>query len=366
MKNKSIVSTFIYALLIAAISISCYFKPQTSFSESERRLLAQKPKFSMNSVFSGDYAKEFEKYSADQFPLREKMRSIKAMFATYIMNKKDNNGLFIADGHISKLDYKINQNMLEHAKNRFDYIYETYLKNKDISVYLTIVPDKNYFIAKKNGYAAIDYEKFTQDFKSRVEYMNYIDIFPLLSANDYYNTDSHWKQEEIIDIAELIAKNMGTDVETTYDVNTLDNPFKGVYLGQSAMPFKSDTIKYLTNDSLRECIVRYYNGTTGEKGDMYDMKKAYGKDPYEMFLSGSSALIEIENKNAKTDKELILFRDSFGSSIAPLFAQGYRKITVVDIRYVESSYLGNFIEFDDQDVLFLYSTTLLNNSLAMR
>jgi hypothetical protein len=96
------------------------------------------------------------------------------------------------------------------------------------------------------------------------------------------------------------------------------------------------------------------------------MEKSTGKDPYEMFLSGTSPLITIENPDIRTSKELILFRDSFGSSMAPLLAQGYKKITVVDIRYMQSSFLGNFIEFTDQDVLFLYSTTLINNSTAMR
>ena len=36
---------------------------------------------------------------------------------------------------------------------------------------------------------------------------------------------------------------------------------------------------------------------------VYDMQKAYGKDPYEMFLSGSLSLITIENPHAQTDKE---------------------------------------------------------------
>jgi len=96
------------------------------------------------------------------------------------------------------------------------------------------------------------------------------------------------------------------------------------------------------------------------------MEKAYGKDPYEMFLSGTSALIEIENPNAKSDKELVIFRDSYASSIAPLLVEGYSRVTLVDIRYIQSSFLGNFVEFDNQDVLFLYSTSLINNSTSMR
>ena len=96
------------------------------------------------------------------------------------------------------------------------------------------------------------------------------------------------------------------------------------------------------------------------------MEKAYGKDPYELFLSGALSLITIENPNATTDKELVIFRDSFGSSIAPLLVEGYAKITLVDIRYISSDIVGNFVDFDNQDVLFLYSTLILNNSVTLK
>ena len=96
------------------------------------------------------------------------------------------------------------------------------------------------------------------------------------------------------------------------------------------------------------------------------MEKAHGKAPYEMFLGGSLSLITIENDKAKTEKELVIFRDSFGSAIAPLFVEGYRKITVVDIRYIHPNLLEKYIEFNNQDVLFLYSTSILNNSETIK
>ena len=159
---------------------------------------------------------------------------------------------------------------------------------------------------------------------------------------------------------------MGTEIKSDYKINTLDNPFYGVYAGQYALPVKPDTIKYLTNEIIDNCIVTYYGSASPETGEMYNMDKAYSKDPYEMFLSGVAPLITIENPNATTDKELVLFRDSFGSSIAPLFAEGYSKVTIVDIRYIQSSFVGNFVNFENCDVLFMYSTALLNNSTAMK
>lgn len=367
MNKKDVISTIVFAVLVLGIFVACLLKPEGAFSESERRALAAKPELSAEAVMSGEFMQGFEEYAADQFPMRDKLRSLKALFTTKVLGKMDNNGIFMADGHISKLEYPANDEMTKYAAERFDYLYNTYMKDKNMNIYLSLIPDKNYFIAEKNGYPAIDYDKFIEDFRARVPYMEYIDLLPQLSAEDYYRTDSHWKQENIGDIAELLVRSMGgVPAAAEYKINTLDNPFKGVYLGQAALPAEPDTIRYLTNAVIDGCKVTYFDTGVPRPGDMYDMDKAYGKDPYEMFLSGTMPLVTIENPGSGTDKELILFRDSYGSSIAPLLAQSYKKITVVDIRYIQSGFLKGFIEFDNQDVLFLYSTTLLNNSIAMR
>ena len=109
-----------------------------------------------------------------------------------------------------------------------------------------------------------------------------------------------------------------------------------------------------------------YNYETGKYGSIYDESKLTGDDLYEVFLSGSVSLLTIENPNAETDRELILFRDSYGSALAPLLVQGYRKITLVDVRYISSALLGRFLDFHGQDVLFLYSTLVLNNSSQLQ
>ena len=96
------------------------------------------------------------------------------------------------------------------------------------------------------------------------------------------------------------------------------------------------------------------------------MDKAMGRDPYEMFLSGSLAVITIENPNATTDKELVVFRDSFGSSLVPLLVEGYAKITVFDARYLNEGMIGNYVAFDKQDVLFIHSTSVINNETAFK
>ena len=95
-KLKNTVLVSIFSCLLAVISIACILKPQTAFSESERRALAQMPVFSGETILSGEFMDNFESYTADQFPLREKFRAVKAFFSTRILGKKDNNVLHFA------------------------------------------------------------------------------------------------------------------------------------------------------------------------------------------------------------------------------------------------------------------------------
>ena len=53
-------------------------------------------------------------------------------------------------------------------------------------------------------------------------------------------------------------------------------------------------------------------------------------------------------------------------TLGELLAEGYASVTLVDIRYISPQMLGQFISFTDQDVLFLYSTSVLNNSEAIK
>ena len=82
-------------------------------------------------------------------------------------------------------------------------------------------------------------------------------------------------------------------------------------------------------------------------------------------------MVTIENENAATDRELVIFRDSFGSSISPYFAEGYAKITILDPRVLPTMTLNYFVQngtisFEGADVLFMFSSTLLNNSNELK
>ena len=356
----------IMSALVMGLALICWFKGSDSYSASERRLLAQFPEISIDSIASGDFMEDFESYAQDQFPFRDGFRGVKANAVLKLFRQKDNNGLYQVSGHIVKQEYPVNYDMLDNAAGKLTQIYNKYLAETDSRVYFSIIPDKSNYAAAPGEMLQADFDDIEEYMLEKLDYMEYIDIESLLSLSDYYRTDSHWKQDCIGDVAEKIAKAMDSEALSYYEHKMLDSPFYGVYAGQLAVKTEADRISYVSNAMIDNCIVTSYDSGKPETVPFYDFEAAEGRDPYEFFLNGADALLEIDNPNAQSDRELIIFRDSFGSSLAPLLLEGYSKITLVDTRYVQSGLLGSFIEFSGQDVLFIYSTGLLNNSLALK
>ncbi len=364
-KIKNIIITSLCGLFILIFPVWGLIAPDKEISESERRPLKLFPSINSESIFSGTFMSDFEGYTLDHFPLRDDFRRLKSLVAFYGFNQKDNNDIFIYNNHAIKLEYPYNEESLIYASDRFGYVYDTYLSGCDAKVYLSIIPDKSYFVPQSAGYLSIDFDQLTNSVKAQTPYAQYIDIFPLLSLDDYYFTDTHWKQENIIPVAQALCQGMGGEyIGLEYETHTSGDPFFGVYYGQSALPLAPDSINYLESDTLKNTQV--YDFETDSFVPVYNTDLLQSKDPYEMFLSGPKSLLVMENKDADTDKELIIFRDSFTSALAPLMMESYSKITLVDIRYISPNILGNFIDFTNQDVLFLYSTSVLNNSITIK
>lgn len=355
-----ILTVVVPGLSFISLTLASWLLPSRDFSDSERRKLAQRPALSLEVISDGSFMTGFEKYTLDQFPLRNQFRTLKAYTIYHVFGQLDNHDIYIKDGYAAKLEYPLHTDSLEHATDQFEYIYEKYLMDKKMDIYLSIVPDKSYFLAEKYGYLSMDYKELCHIMQNSMDYANYIDITKTLDITDYYKTDTHWRQEKLPETAAVLAESMGASISGNYTEYALALPFYGVYYGQSALPLPPETLYYLSNDVLDSCIVTNHEDQT--IGGIYNMEKKSGKDPYEIFLSGPRSLITIENPNCKSNRELIIFRDSFGSSIAPLLAEGYAKITLVDIRYLRADLLDRFIEFKNQDVLFLYSTSVLNHS----
>lgn len=364
-KIRNIILITLTSLVIVAGTALLFFTKPAQASLSERRSLAQKPEISFSSLLSGKFMSDFEDFTLDQFPLRDTFRRVKTVSSLYVFRQKANHGLYKQGDYLSKLEYPENEEKIAISDSKLKAVYDKYIAGSDCRTYLSVIPDKNYFLAPTGGYPVMNYEKVLDKVKSDLSFAEYIDIFPLLELSDYYYTDQHWRQEKVVDVAQTLAEAMGSEINTDFTENKSDITLYGAYVGQLALKSRGDELVYLTDDVLDSCRVTSYATGEAKEGAVYDFKKAAGKDAYELFLSGSEPFLTIENPKAENNKELVIFRDSFTSSLAPLLTSGYSKITLIDLRYIKSDFVGNLMTFENQDVLFLYSTLVLNNNVSM-
>lgn len=356
MKNKILAITFTgFLIIMFLINI---LKSDVELSVSERRKLAQFPEISLDNLLNGKVMREFDKYVDDQFVARDEFRNIKSIFQYNILHLLDNNEIFIKDNNIFKMEYKTNKKAIGNFVQKINNTQKMF--SKDNTVYYAVIPDKNYYL-EDNFFLKMNYDYLYQEVKKISG--NYIELRDILSLEDFYETDTHWRQERLEKVVQRLGEKMNFENNTSYYINEYDN-FYGVLYGQSARPRESEKLYYLSNDTINNAHVKYLENKNENR--VYIPNNLSSIDSYNTFLDGASSFIEIINYKSNQKKELVIFRDSFASSLTPLLIESYSKITLIDMRYITKENYESLITFTDQDVLFLYSTALVNNSSILK
>ena len=366
MKDKII--GIIFIAIICGFFLINIIKKDEEISLEQRRKLAQFPIFKIDNILNTTFAKGLDKYVVDQFTFNNMFRKIKAQIAYNVLNQKENNDIFVKDNSLYKLEYPLNQKSLDNFNDVVSNLTKNLNKKNISNIYISIVPDKNYYLTE--NIPKLEYNKIFTKIKENANKnkIKYIDITNNLDLKSYYRTDTHWKQEKLDNVVETLMLNITNNkkyIKGNYEKKEYEN-FRGVYLGQSAINIPPDKLTYLTNSKIENSIVTSIEDK--EKLSVYDESKLGKMDSYDVFLSGAKAFLTIENKEkVKEEKELIIFRDSFGSSISPLLIEKYSKIILIDLRYISmDKALENIQKKDNQDVLILYSTLIVNNSFTLK
>ncbi|MEG1987404.1 MAG: hypothetical protein RR047_02950, partial [Bacilli bacterium] len=147
-----------FCLILFIFMIVSIFSNDKVISFTERRKLASSPELIIDRNVNMDYFKELDKYLIDQFPLRDELRKVKAMVSYNLLNKMDNNKIFIEGDMVFQLNPVINRKAVVNFTEKLQMIKDKYLNNNN-RIYYSIIPDKNYYLEDK-VYPKLDYDDF--------------------------------------------------------------------------------------------------------------------------------------------------------------------------------------------------------------
>ena len=377
---KKKIAAVIFLLALVCVPVAAFLLPDQAVSKTERRKLAKKPVFTVAAFWDGTYMEQLETYFSEQFPVRDGLRTVKAETETALLGKADTNGYFKVEDGIYHLEAELNEKNVGRVADSIEKLCTEQFQNTDC--YVAVIPDKNYYLAAQcedagsenekwkgsilKHYPTLDYARLDEMIQAEIPSAQKINLYDKLHLEDYYRTDLHWRQEKITGVVDTLVQSMGQQTNTVsggWQIATED--FVGAYGAASALKTTPDTVIYRTDASIERMQV--YDYERKQNVSVYAPEKIGGMDDYDFYLWGARALLTIQNPECHNGKKLLLFRDSFGSSIAPLLAEYYEEVTLVDLRYVSASHALELLgDTEYQDVLFLYSAPILNHGDSLR
>jgi hypothetical protein len=329
------IQIFIFMLMITGLLTNDLITIDKKYDEIEKKQLTEFSDIKLSDFFNGNFSFKLNAYTEDQIALKKEMMEIKALLNFDLFQRPENNGIYFIDDHLFERFYPRDEKAIA------DYLEVIKTLEDQIGLdQVIVIPDKSLFL---NKYLHLTMEDFAD--------LNIIS--DLLEVDDYYKTDLHLTHQGAYKLYQFLEGGKSVAFEKVSDT------FLGYYYNK-AMAGTADEIykisNQLTNDLTLCRLDQCYD-------DVYFEEALTSHDKYEYFLGGISPVSVLTNPNG--EGELVIFGDSYSSSLSIFMAMNYEKVTVVDLRLIELedalSYVGN-----DAKVIAVHGLKTINDATIAR
>ena len=356
---------FISALFCAFIGLFLVANaatPSREFSEMENRNLEQMPKLSVDSLLSGQFMKDFETYTTDQFVGRDGWIALKST-TERLLGKKENNNVYFCDQ--DTLITRFDQPDAAKVTENLNYV-STFAENAGIPVTFSLIPTQACIWADRlpDGAPNASQTDLLDQAKAAVPGATWADLYtPLWAHKDedvFYRTDHHWTSLGAYYGYTGLAEALGyTPVPLdAYTETVRSTEFYGTVFSSSGVRWVAPATiaTYVPDTGITVTSYTYdSNGNPVEvPRALYDESYLSVKDKYSMFLGGQQSLGVVKTPNADKPK-LLIIRDSYTDSLVPFLTPHFSEIHLIDLRYYKLS-IADYIQQNGIDqALVLYS-----------
>ena len=371
-KRYCIFITALFCAFIGVFLVANAVSPDRTFSEVENRNLEQLPAvdfgtpeklFRDGNFFNGQFMRDFETYTTDQFIGRDAWVDLKAR-TERALGKKENNDVYFADN--DTLITRFDQPAADRVTENLNYVNK-FVENVDIPVVFSLIPTQACIWADRlpEGAPNASQTDLMTQAQGAVTGATWADVYtPLMEHKDediFYRTDHHWTSLGAYYGYTGLASALGyTPVPLTdYTPTVRSTEFYGTVFSSSGVRWvKPDTITtYVPDDGITVVSHTYDNSgnPVEEQRALYVESFLSVKDKYSMFLGGNQSLGVVTNTNNPDGPKLLIIRDSYADSLVPFLTAHYSEIHLIDPRYYHLS-VKDYVEQNGIDqALVLYS-----------
>ncbi|WP_130871320.1 DHHW family protein [Intestinimonas massiliensis (ex Afouda et al. 2020)] len=361
-KKYCIFITALFCAFIGVFLVANAVSPDRTFSEMENRNLEQLPTPSVKTLLSGQFMKDFETYTTDQFVARDSWIGLKSA-TERVLGKQENNSVYFCDKDtlITRFDQPDSQKVTDNLT----YV-NNFVENVDIPVTFSLIPTQACIWADRlpAGAPNASQTDILAQAQAAVPGAAWADLYTTLwehrDEDIFYRTDHHWTSLGAYYGYVGLAQALGYEPVSldSYTETIRSTEFYGTVFSSSGVRWvKPDTISTYVPDTGISVVSHTYDSKGNpveEPRALYDTSFLSVKDKYSMFLGGNQSLGVVTTPN--TDKpKLLIIRDSYTDSLVPFLTPHFSEIHLIDLRYYKLS-IQDYIEQNGIDqALVLYS-----------
>lgn len=371
MKNEDIKRSRLSCIIISAVfagfivffSIGTFLAKDRVFSEMENRPLEQKPKFSSQALFSGEFGADVEDYLSDQLLLKDAMMSLKTDCDYYSGRTLQNGVYFSEDGYLLQ---RYTENAEQLDKNAS--AVKDFAAKLDIPVDFLLSPNSICLNADKLPATAVTDDqlrsmaRLSSKLGESVDLYNAYDVLNELQKNGiqaFYRTDHHWTSSAARAVCDGWLESVGLDgTDADYEYVSVPDFYGTLYSKAPASFIEPDEFGYYIDRSGSYNVEYILEGRTAD--GFIDESLLEKKDKYGAFFGGNFALMKLTS-DAPSGEKLLVLKDSYANAMLPLLADRFFEIWVLDLRYCKTTTASAVIEENGIDrVLMIYNLDFLN------
>ena len=371
----------VFSVIILGISISTLVLPKQERSENENRSLAKFPSLVNEAklkkaenfgdflgAIKWDYITErkeasfmddFETYFADHLVGRD-LWVEGANTISKLTGKQEINGVYTVDNQMIQAFKEYDEEEVAKSIAAMNKFAERF-PEKQMS-FMLVPTAQELFKDKLPSYAGLLSEKdFIDKCYSQLEGIAPIDALSYLSEHKneylYYRTDHHWTSLGAYYAYCAAAKTLGYGAYglNSFNVETVSSDFRGTLYSKtldSGVPADSMDYYTLANGEPKVTLKSINNGKETVYDSLYVRDYLNVKDKYSSFTGENAPVVEITT-DVDNGKNLLVVKDSYAHALVPFLSKHYSKITMIDMRYVNTG-LDSVIDFDEyEQVLFM-------------
>lgn len=366
-KSVHIVTAGLFVLVLLTVPLCWLLCPRRTFSESERRYLSEPPRLAAQSWRSWTFDDAVETYLADQFPGRDALVGLNA-YTVLLSGRQVSAEIWRdAEGYLVEAPVNAAPDQLQKRLSRMAALGE----KTGLSVYVMAVPSAGY-VRREQLPRALGSLYADGSLLDTIAAAPGIVAVPLQETflregqGWYYRTDHHWTGEGAYAAYRLFMEAAGRDA-LPYDrfAHSAIEGYVGSTRSRSALWLTAPDA--LTVDEPRDAAVTVtFSDDEGTFHSLFFRDHLTEYDWYPLFLDGNHPVTVVENLTAAADAPtLVLVKDSFGNTLAPLLVPTYGRIVLVDPRYYRGSVAALCGEYGADEVLFCYSLERICTDLSL-